>query len=180
MDLIERFEAKFIPEPNSGCWLWTAATDGKGYGRFRVGSKTDGTRKSAIATRVSWKIYCGDLPDDLCVLHKCDNPYCVNPDHLFLGTHTDNMQDCSRKNRTSKGDKHSAIQKAHLPRGKDHYLYGKPGFCGETNAQAKLTEDQVRAIRADTRTQMVIAKDYGMTFQQISRIKNRTRWKHVA
>jgi DNA invertase Pin-like site-specific DNA recombinase len=90
------------------------------------------------------------------------------------------VHDCIKKGRNSRGEKHSAIQIAKMPRGKNHLRYGKPGFCGETNGQAKLTEDQVRAIRADTRTQAAIAKDYGIAFQQISRIKNRTRWAHVA
>lgn len=171
MDLIERFESKFIPEPNSGCWLWTAGGDKHGYGRFRIGSMTDGTRRTAIAPRISWEIYRGPLPEQMNVLHCCDNPYCVNPDHLFLGTQTDNMQDCAKKLRTSKGERHSAIQKAHIPTGPDHPRYGKPGFAGETNGQAKLTDDQVRSIRSDMRTQAAIALDYGVAFQTISKIK---------
>lgn len=178
-DVVTRFEAKFIPEPNSGCWIWTAATDGRGYGRFRIGSKTDGTRKSAIAPRVSWRIYKGELADDLCILHRCDNPYCVNPDHLFVGTHLDNMQDCVQKGRISQGTRHSETQKRVVARGKRHYRHGAKDFFGEDNPQSKLTADDVRSIRADTRVHAEIAKDHGISFQQVSRIKRGERWGHV-
>jgi hypothetical protein len=178
-DVIQRFEAKFIPEPNSGCWLWTAATDGRGYGRFRIGSKTDGTRRSAIAPRISWSIYKGELPDDACVLHRCDNPYCVNPDHLFLGSHLDNMQDCVKKHRISRGERHSEIQKRVVARGVRHYRAGALDFFGLDNPQSKLTEDHVRAIRNDARTNFEIAREYGISFQQVSRIKRGERWGHI-
>ncbi|MHB8273075.1 HNH endonuclease [Bradyrhizobium sp.] len=178
--MIDRFEQKFIPEPNSGCWLWTAATDEHGYGRFRIGSKIDGTRRTAIAPRVSWSIYKGKIPEATNVLHSCDNPYCVNPDHLFLGTQNDNMKDCSAKGRTSKGDRHSLIQKSHIPTGKDHWRYGQPGNNpGEKHWAARLSADDVRAIRADARTCEQIAKEYQVSFQQVARIKNRERWAHV-
>jgi hypothetical protein len=90
---ISRFEDKFIPEPNSGCWLWTAAISGKGYGRFGLGGK------SRIASRVSYRIYKGDVPSRMFVCHTCDNPSCVNPDHLWLGSLTDNVRDCAQKGR---------------------------------------------------------------------------------
>lgn len=80
---IERFEKKFIPEPNSGCWIWTATVDEKGYGGF------DWTK----AHRISWKLYVGKIPKGAHVLHKCDIRPCVNPAHLYLGNHTQNMRD---------------------------------------------------------------------------------------
>jgi hypothetical protein len=93
--LITRFERKFIPEPNSGCWLWTDAVTAKGYGRILVGNK------SRIASRVSHYIYKGTIPTGLLVCHTCDTPSCVNPDHLWLGSAADNMKDCSDKGRFS-------------------------------------------------------------------------------
>ena len=98
----ELFEDKFIPEPNSGCWLWIAAYNTNGYGYFRTGSMVNRTRRNEQAHRVSYKLYKGDIPQGLHVCHKCDNKSCVNPEHLFLGTVKDNMQDCVRKNRQKK------------------------------------------------------------------------------
>jgi hypothetical protein len=89
----ESFEAKYIPEPNSGCWLWTANCNVGGYGILKY------QRKNRPAHRLSWRFYRGEIPTGLLVCHKCDTPACVNPDHLFLGTPTDSQRDCSRKGR---------------------------------------------------------------------------------
>lgn len=90
----ERFERHFIPEPNSGCWLWTAGGVKFGYGMFNV------THEKAVpAHRVAWEIYRGPIPEGAFILHKCDTPACVNPNHLRLGTQGDNMRDMVRKGR---------------------------------------------------------------------------------
>lgn len=96
--ILERFEAKINKETESGCWEWTAYLDSKGYGAFRYEGKT------RRAHRVSWMIYKGDIPKGngyhgTCVLHKCDNRRCVNPEHLFLGSNQDNMLDMVSKGR---------------------------------------------------------------------------------
>ena len=92
--MLERFEKHFMPEPNSGCWLWFGALDGyKKYGCFRVG------KKNLRAHRVSWELYRGSIPKGMQVLHKCDVPPCVNPDHLWIGTQRDNVNDMIRKGR---------------------------------------------------------------------------------
>ena len=88
----DRFLNLAMPEPNSGCWLWLGTIDPCGYGRFGVGSRSDGTRRVATASRVSWELFRGPIGESH-VLHRCDNKACVNPDHLYLGTHKDNMQD---------------------------------------------------------------------------------------
>lgn len=95
--LRRRFGQSWCPEPFSGCWLWMAGTSLAGYGQISSSEAT--RRKEVYAHRLSWEIHCGPIPEKLFVLHSCDTPLCVNPDHLFLGTHRDNMQDALRKGR---------------------------------------------------------------------------------
>lgn len=89
--LEERFWAKV--EKTDGCWLWTAALSTTGYGRIGVG------KKMAYTHRLSWEMHNGPIPPGMHICHHCDNPKCVRPDHLFLGTRTDNMRDMWRKGR---------------------------------------------------------------------------------
>jgi len=142
------FEGKYIPEPNSGCWIWTACVDIGGYGRFGV----DGSNRKAH--RVSWELYRHPIPDGLCALHRCDNRLCVNPDHLFLGTHADNAADRDAKGRL--GDR-----------------------AGSANNRTNLTDDDVRAIRSDNRKLKEIAPDYGLQIAAVSKIKTGRSWRTV-
>lgn len=88
--LSAKLEAYSIPEPNSGCWLWLGTTS-NGYGRIDHGGKT------LRAHRASYEEFVGPIPKGFCVLHRCDTPCCVNPEHLFLGTQQDNMSDKAAK-----------------------------------------------------------------------------------
>lgn len=93
--MIQNFWKKVIK--SDGCWKWTAAKNESGYGMFGIGKK-----KLDRAHRISWKLLRGDIPKGLFVLHKCDNPECSNPEHLFLGTNLDNVRDMISKGRNSK------------------------------------------------------------------------------
>ena len=143
---IENVLKKIKSGEKTECWLWQAGKDKDGYGVFG---------KSLKAHRVYYEIMFGEIPFGMKVCHKCDNPSCVNPYHLFLGTQNDNIQDMVKKNRQNKGT--------------------------EVNC-AKLNEIKVIYIRMLNElgwTQIKIAKEFNVSFQLISLIVNRKIWKHV-
>lgn len=148
--LDKRLSEKYIPEPNSGCWLWLGGmTKENGYGKISI----DG--KFHKAHRTMFELHCGEIPEGFEVCHSCDVPSCVNPDHLFAGTHIDNMADRDRKGRRI------------APK-------------GTTNGFAKLTDETVRAIRAAaTGTQEEIAQRFGIDQTNVSLILRGKRWAHV-
>lgn len=98
--LEERFWSKV--EKGDGCWEWAACKNSTGYGRFRVNGHTE------FAHRVSWTLAHGPIPDGLFVCHHCDNPSCVRSDHLFIGSHKDNLRDAVKKGRTATGDRNGS------------------------------------------------------------------------
>lgn len=93
---IDRFMDKVSPEPNSGCWLWTGGVASHGYGMFWIDNKVD------TAPRQAYRLFCGEIVDNLHIMHKCDVRLCVNPDHLSLGTNAQNTYDKQKKGRAAK------------------------------------------------------------------------------
>lgn len=145
----ERIAEKTIPVPECGCWLWEGASSGR-YGNIHIKDKT------FLVHRIVWELHNGSIPEGMCVCHTCDTPSCVNPRHLFLGTHKANMQDRENKGRG--------------------YI---PYVRGEKHGRCKLTTKQVLAIREDKRSQKEIAKNYDVCQMTISNIKCRRKWNHL-
>lgn len=137
--------SRIIPEPMSGCWLWMGERQGLGYGVFRL--ESDGTRHRV--TRIVWALTQGEIDDSLFACHKCDNPGCVNPDHIFLGTAKDNIADAVKKGRNYKGGSKSypARDMTHCKRG--HPLSGTNIYSGrrrQCKACHKMNEHARRDI----------------------------------
>ena len=153
---IEKWERRIKVDPNTGCHLWLRYRTPLGYGQTRVGGRSG---YNILAHRLAWVRMHGGIPKGMGVLHKCDNPSCVNVEHLFIGTQADNMHDMSVKNRWGVRN---------LPRGKDH-----------PRGTAKLTENQILAIREDRRHQIEIAAAYGITQSNVSRIRTKNTWSYL-
>jgi len=146
------FDRFYIPEPNSGCWLWIGSTDRKGYGQIRNPS----TNKLMLTHRASYLMAHGTIPKDMHVLHRCDVPCCVNPDHLFTGTHVDNMLDMREKGRHRNGD-----------------------LRGELHPQARMTPADIQAIRSSSGSSKAVSAQYGVSSSLIRKIRERKLWRHI-
>lgn len=136
-------------DKSGDCWIWTGAKMKSGYGRLRTGGVGSDVWN---AHRVSYHINKGEIPDGLFVLHKCDNPSCVNPDHLFLGDHDENMRDKARKGRGA----------------------------GENHPRSQLTDKQAREIKfAKGKTHQELADQYGVGKMLVRDIRANRRWQHI-
>ena len=141
---IDRFWKRI--NKTSNCWEWINPTHPFGYGRLKVGKGVE------LAHRISYKIHHGPITSSDCVLHKCDNPKCVNPSHLCIGSRKDNAVDRCSKDRTLKG--------SNVP-------------------TAIFTEQQVLDIRASTKSVSAIAKEYNVGYGTIWSIIKRVNWRHI-
>jgi hypothetical protein len=157
---LARFNAKV--RRTDSCWIWTGAHTTGGYGNFYFDGRVQ------HAHRASWQLFRGPISNGLWALHNCpsgDNPACVNPDHLFLGTHDENMMDMSSKGRSG-----AITHPERFPRGSTHH-------------SSKLTESQVIAIRSRYTTgqvtQTALAQEYGVSTVLIGLIVRHKSWKHL-
>jgi hypothetical protein len=171
-----------MPHMNSQCWVWTATKVSGGYGHFGV------ARKLFLAHRVSWMIANGPIPTGLLACHHCDNPSCVNPSHLFLGTSLDNARDKEKKGRgnQARGYANGAYTKPERrPRGDAHgaRLHPERMARGEKIGNSKLTAAQVMEIRvlrdAGGMTLTQLGARFGVDHTLISLIARRKIWKHL-
>ena len=147
--------SKFEVQADTGCWNWIGAKNSYGYGAVSWKGK------ATNASRAAYECFVGDIPEGLVVCHKCDNPACCNPAHLFAATQAENLKDCRDKGRMV------------YRRGKDHH-----------RATAKLTEEMVLDARRRYfdlgETQTSIARDFGVNSATISRVVRGEFWHHVA
>lgn len=143
---MDRFWAKVQRGQDDECWRWIAAIRRAGYGALKINGLVRG------AHRISWELHYGEIPPGLYVMHTCDIRSCVNPKHLFVGTHKDNMADMMAKGRSPRGEAHG---------------------------NRKLTEQQVLEIRKDFRPHKDIAEDYPVHRDTIGKIKSHKTWRHL-
>lgn len=177
-------------QKSDGCWLWIGPTHSPGgYGQF------NNKRTRCYAHIASWILANGPIPDGLFVLHECDNPRCVRPGHLFLGTQGDNVRDMLSKGRgimqthpeiAVRGDEHPARKHPGIVRrGESHHAKQRPECMarGERCASAKLTADVVREIRRLYREGIGydrLARRYGIAKSSVAAVVNLRTWRHVA
>lgn len=209
--LIEKFK-KYVEVTESGCWEWRAAATPGGYGNLYI----DGIPSPHAAHRKSYELFVDEIPEGLLICHRCDNPKCIRPNHLFVGTQKDNQIDSANKGRKhTQLHGHSDIAKRKIGDaskamwadnefkksrvGKMHHFYGKShseasrkimGTKSKTAARTRLefakaeqtgvcggvSIAEARKILEDTRSQRLIAKEYGVSQPYISDIKNRKTW----
>ena len=140
----------FYVEKTPRCWGWIGYRNAKGYGIINLGGHR------VMAHRMSWELVNGPVPEGKYVLHHCDNPGCVKPKHLFIGTLADNNADMAGKGRSRNGD-----------------------MRGERNTSSKLTDDDVRAIRASPESNATLAKRYGIAKENIWAARTGRTWTHI-
>jgi len=154
---MQRFIEKVDVKGEHDCWEWLASRNKDGYGRFRMGAiKT-------TAHRVAYELFKGLIPAGLFVLHSCDNPSCVNPGHLRVGTVVDNSADMVDRGRSIKG----------------RTVSNRRSYKGEGSPNAKISKEDAIKILGDSRAHKVIAAEYGVTRAAISHLKRGFTWGHL-
>ncbi len=144
--VISRFLSSRTEGGKNDCWNWNKSTNEKGYGQVMCAGK------NIKAHKMAYMIHVGDIPDGVSVLHKCDNPRCVNPNHLFLGSQADNINDMYGKKRAIVGSRHKL---------------------------SKLTEQEALEIFKSKESTAVLANRFSVCAQLVNAIKRKSKWKHL-
>lgn len=168
---VVRFWLMHVKQP-SGCWHWIGKPNQDGYGKLNVGGAKNA--KTLLAHRVAYILAKGPIPSDANVVcHVCDNPICVNPEHLFVGTQGDNVRDCMHKKRIANGDRHSSVtHPERVPK-------------GERVWKATLTDHQVMKLRMENQTPVSIKKckeiaaELGVGWEVIYNVLRGKTWRHL-
>lgn len=145
-DLRTKIRKVSAVDPATGCWNFTGAARNKGYGQISIRGKV------TLAHRAAYELFLGPIPSGLQICHRCDNPLCINPSHLFAGSAEENMQDAAKKGRTARGGNHPC---------------------------AKLTEADARAIRGMEGHPREIARRFNVSPSAVIGIRLRRTWKHL-
>lgn len=163
VSVFSRFMSHVV-KSDEGCWIWVGSKVPAGYGKLWIGSRVEKNKTCWFAHRLMWRMVFGNIPDCLCVCHECDNPSCVNPEHLFLGTTQDNVDD-------------------RISKGRSRYHEGRNKLVeGQCHGNAKLSNQQALAIYLDNRSPLsVIADDYSVSVATVSLIKlGKSRSRSIA
>ena len=163
---LKRFWSKVHKTNN--CWIWTGSKRNKGYGAF-MWTGEDGEIIQGRAHRFSYEIMFGKIPKGLCVLHKCDNPACVNPNHLFLGTKADNNNDMRIKGRAVSGSHKTPVDLCHYKKGKDHHAYKYPDELITNIRRCRISGESFGSL----------SRRLGISISYIFRICNGTARRNV-
>lgn len=157
----ERLEARYIPEPNSGGWIWLGALTKSPRGAVHNRPKMSVGSRIITASRLAYQEFVGEIPAGLSVLHKCDTALCINPAHLYAGTQADNVRDMVVRGRI---------------RG-----HGRGGSYnrGEGNGRAKLTAEQVKFARTSADSSGELARRFGVSYEAIKAIRNGRAWRSI-
>lgn len=161
-----KYEAYVVKQ--DGCWGWNGVLHNTGYGKFTL---PDGTY--IFAHRFAHEEFIGPIPDGMFVLHKCDNPTCTNPEHLYAGTCKDNSRDCWTRGRASPPPRYPG--KKPLAE-----LLAEKRVRGEEHHSSKLTEDNVITILLSGERGAVLARRFGVARSLVSAIRKRKVWKHLS